>query len=161
MKKLGVAALAAVGLSGCAIHQNVTPVQVRMEDRVICVIDNPVVRKGFSDGYKRALASKGYEVRTLPTVALITDCAVTSTYNATWRWDLALYMAYAEIRVFSAGKQIGEAKYDATHGSGSMGKFIDADKKVVELVDQLFPGGAGAPVAPTAATAATAASAPQ
>lgn len=156
MKKLGVAAVAALALSGCAIHQNVTPVQVRVEDRQICVIDNPSVRKGFSDGYKRALESKGYVVRTLPQVAAITDCAVTSTYNATWRWDLALYMAYAEIRVFSAGKQVGEAKYDATHGSGSMNKFIDADKKVVELVNSLFPGGAATAAAPTAAAAASA-----
>ena len=42
------------------------------------------------------------------------------------------------------GKPVGEAKYDSTRGGGNMGKFIDADKKITELVNQLFPGGAGA-----------------
>jgi hypothetical protein len=33
--------------------------------------------------------------------------------------------------------------HDATHGGGNPNKFIDADKKIAELINQLFPGGAG------------------
>lgn len=92
-----------VGLTGCAIHQTVRPVE-GIADHQICVIENPPVKAGFIEAYKRSLTNKGYEVRQLPASAPITACTITSTYSANWRWDLALYMAYAEIRVFSAGK---------------------------------------------------------
>lgn len=52
-------------------------------------------------------------------------------------------MAYAEIKVYQGGKTIGEAKYDSQRGGANMGKFIDADKKINELVNQLFPGSDG------------------
>jgi hypothetical protein len=129
-------------LSGCAIHQTVKPVD-RFNDKEICVIENPSVKAGFIDAYKRALSNKGYLVRQLPSSASIVECNITTTYNATWRWDLALYMAYAEIKVYNNGKPIGEAKYDSQRGGANMGKFIDADKKINELANQLFPGGAG------------------
>ncbi len=92
-----------------------------------------------------ALGAKGYQVRQLPASASLVQCPITSTstYTANWRWDLATYMALAEIKVYNQGKPVGEAKYDAMHGGGNMGKFIDADKKINELVNQLFPGGAG------------------
>lgn len=134
-------AMLAIGLAGCAIQQTVRPVEV-VADRQICVIDNPAVRASFAEAYKRSLTGKGYEVRQVPASTPITGCATTSTYSANWRWDLALYMAYAEIRVFSDGKQVGEAKYDSMGGGANMNKFIDADRKIQELVDQLFPGGA-------------------
>jgi len=138
---LGGAVLCAA-FAGCAIHQTVKPVD-KFDDRQMCVIDNPSVKASFAEAYKRSLAAKGYAVRQLPATAAITDCTVTSTYSASWRWDLALYMAYAEIRVFANGKQAGEAIYDSKSGGANLGKFIDADKKITELVNQLFPGGAG------------------
>ena len=134
-------AMLAIGLAGCAIHQTVRPVEA-IADRQICVIENPAVRAGFVEAYKRSLTGKGYEVRQLPANSPITGCGITSTYSANWRWDLAMYMAYAEIRVFSDGKQVGDAKYDSMGGGANMNKFIDADRKIQELVDQLFPGGA-------------------
>jgi hypothetical protein len=145
MKKvLRLAGLLPVALlvTGCAIHQRVSPTAT-FEGREICVIENPAVRAGFVESYKRSLSAKGYAVRQLPASAAIVDCPVTSTYSAQWRWDLALYMAYAEIKVFSNGRPAGAATYDALRGGGNMNKFIDADRKVNELVNQLFPGGAG------------------
>ncbi|WP_373989327.1 hypothetical protein [Duganella sp. BuS-21] len=52
-------------------------------------------------------------------------------------------MTYAEIKVYNGGKPIGQAIYDANRAGLNTGKFINADKKIQELVDQLFPGGAG------------------
>lgn len=132
----------AITLGGCAIHQNVRPVE-HFSDKEICIIENTSVRPSFAEAYKRALTNKGYLVRSLPASASIVECNITTTYTATWRWDLALYMAFAEIRVYSNGKPIGEAKYDSQRGGANMGKFIDADKKINELTNQLFPGGAG------------------
>ncbi len=130
---------ALAGLTGCAIRQTVQPVG-KLDEREVCLIANPSVKAGFFEAYRKSLVSKGYQVRQLPENASVVECAITSTYNAHWRWDLALYMAYAEIRVFSGGRQVGEAKYNSTRGGLNLGKFIDAEKKIHELVDQLFPG---------------------
>jgi hypothetical protein len=129
-------------LAGCAIHQNVHPLDA-VADSQVCIIDNPEVRPGVMATYRRVLSDKGYAVRELPRTAAITECKVTTTYRANWRWDLAMYMHYAEFRVFVDGKEKGTAIYDATRGGGNPNKFIDADKKIAELVNQLFPGGAG------------------
>ena len=142
-------------LEGCAIHQTVRPVDA-FADNQVCIINNPEVRPSVMASYRQVLANKGYTVRELPQDAAITECKVTSTYRANWRWDLAMYMHYAEFRVFVDGKEKGVAIYDATHGGGNMSKFIDADKKIAELINQLFPGGAGTHAAGTTADAATA-----
>jgi hypothetical protein len=135
-------------LSGCAIRQTVVPVSEAPTDRQVCIIENSAVRPGFIAAYKRTLTEKGYLARQLPADASIIECQTTSTYNAAWRWDLALYMAYAEIKVYNKGKPIGSALYDSRRSGGNMGKFIDADQKIAELVQQLFPGGAGLPGIP-------------
>ena len=140
---LSLACLPLALLAGCAIHQNVRPLEA-VGDSQVCIINNPAVRPAVMAAYKRVLGDKGYTVRELPESAAITECRVTSTYQANWRWDLAMYMHYAEFRVFVDGKEKGVATYDATHGGANMGKFIDADKKIAELINQLFPGGAGA-----------------
>lgn len=142
LKRTIVPFLALAALPGCAIHQSVKPVE-RFSDKQVCVIENLSVKAGFIEAYKRALTEKGYVVKQLPSSASIIECNITSTYSANWRWDLALYMAFAEIKVYNNGKPVGEAKYDSQRGGGNMGKFIDADKKIRELVNQLFPGGAG------------------
>ena len=129
-------------LGGCAIHQSVRALDA-MSDSQVCIINNPQVRPSVMAAYRQALTKKGYTVRELPESAAVTDCKVTSTYRANWHWDLAMYMNYAEFRVFVDGKEKDVATYDATHGNGNMNKFIDADKKIAELINQLFPGGAG------------------
>lgn len=140
-KQLGII-VCTLTLCGCAIHQNVKPV-AQLEDKEVCIIESPSVKTGVLEAYKRTLLAKGYQVKQLPPSASVVDCGITSTYTASWRWDLALYMAYAEIKVYQGGKAIGEAKYDSQRGGANMGKFIDADKKINELVNQLFPGSDG------------------
>ncbi len=134
---------AALILAGCAIHQRVDPVP-RMDSREICIINNPDVREGFLETYQRALAAKRFQTKMLDKSATPRDCPFTSTYTANWRWDLALYMAFADITVYANGKKIGHALYDSLGGSGNLGKFINAENKIKELVDQLFPNPAPA-----------------
>ena len=131
-----------LALSGCAIHQNVQPVE-QLASKEICIVQNPAVRATFLGVYERTLQQKGYAVRILPLNASLIECPITSTYTANWRWDMALYMSYAELKVYNNAKPAGQAIYDATRGGGNMGKFISAEKKIQELTNQLFPGGAG------------------
>lgn len=144
--KLAVLALILFTLNGCAIRQTVKAVD-SFESKQVCIVENTAVRSGFLDAYKRTLTEKGYEAKQLPASASLIECPITSTYTANWRWDMALYMVYADIIVYNNAKPTGKATYDATRGGGNMNKFIDADKKIVELVNQLFPGGAGAKLA--------------
>jgi hypothetical protein len=127
-------------LTGCAIKQTVKPVE-RFEGKQVCIVENHAVKQqGFLETYRRVLTEKGYIVRQLPPGSSTSACPVTSTYTANWRWDLALYMAFADIRVYTNGQQSGEAIYDALRGGANMGKFVKGEAKITELVDQLFPG---------------------
>jgi hypothetical protein len=126
-----------VGLTGCAITQKVTPISV-IPNGEICIVENTKVRPGFLREYEAALQDKGYETRTFADSAAAWDCSFTSTYIARWRWDLALYMAYAEIKLFHRGRPVGEAVYDSLSGGGRLDKFIDAEPKIRELVNELF-----------------------
>lgn len=130
----------ALFVSGCAITQVVRPVASASSDE-ICLISNPAVREGFVETLTTALTAKGYKVRALPANTSIDACPLTATYTANWTWDLALYMSLADIRVYAGGKPAGEAVYDSRTGGANMSKFIKADEKIRELVNQLFPGG--------------------
>src|SRR6267378_3722234 len=139
--KSAVWLLLALLLAACSIKQDVKPVTLAsLSTREICIRENKAVREGFLETYRQALESKGFTVRVLDPDAGIGACPLLTTYTANWRWDLALYMAYAEMTVFRGGTEIGKATYDALMGGGRMDKFIKADEKVRELVNQLFPG---------------------
>jgi hypothetical protein len=132
--------LLAVLLVGCSIKQNVKRVTAaQLTSKDICVRENAAVRAGFLEAYRRALQDKGFTVRVLEPSAGITACPLLSTYTANWRWDFTMYMAYAEMTVYRGGDEIGKAVYDTISGGLNMNKFINADEKVYELVEQLFP----------------------
>ena len=52
-----------------------------------------------------------------------------------------MYMKYGEIKVYRSPALIGLAVYDATWGGGRPDKFINAENKIRELVDELFSTG--------------------
>lgn len=138
LARTATTAIAAALLSGCAIHQKITPVE-KFDSNEVCIIENTAVKETFLDAYRNALTAKNYVVKKLPAASSFNDCAITSTYTANWRWDLALYMAYAEIKVYNNAKPSGQATYDSLRGGANMGKFIDAEAKITELVNALFP----------------------
>lgn len=127
----------AASLSGCVINQAVNPVP-SLSSKAICIVENPAVRPGFLQEYRSVLEEKGYSVKIMPRSATITECPTTSTYVARWHWDMALYMEYAEIRVYNEGTLAGKAVYDARRGGGRPDKFINGDSKVRELVSALY-----------------------
>lgn len=147
--------LALLALSGCSIKQTVTPAELSAElTPEICTVPAIGLRAGFGIAYQQALRDKGFRTRQLAPGSDPARCPLSTTYTGTWRWDLLLYMSYADIRVYQNGRQVGQAEYDARWGSGRPDKFIDAESKIKELTQQLFPtGAAGLGVTPPAAAA--------
>ncbi|WP_439133820.1 Sbal_3080 family lipoprotein [Pseudomaricurvus sp.] len=124
-------------LSACTITQNVEPAQLANQHQ-LCIIENPKVREGFLAEYRAALTDKGIAHQVVSANSVPDSCEWTSTYTASWSWDMALYMSYADIKVYHRGVLDGEAVYDSRRGGGNMGKFIDAEEKVRELVNELI-----------------------
>mgnify|MGYP003659419393 CR=1 FL=1 len=92
----------------------------------------------FLKEFKSTLSARGIQHRVVSERNVPESCEWTATYVAKWTWDLALYMSYAEIKIFHNGNLDGEAIYDSTRGGGNMGKFIDAEPKIQELVNELM-----------------------
>ena len=105
----------------------------------ICVVEDKSVREGFLPAMRAALEARGMQVTVVASIAEAHTCPLYATYVANWRWDLAMYLAYAKITVFKDTTELGSATYDALLGGGRPDKFIDADTKIRELVNQLFP----------------------
>lgn len=124
-------------VQGCTITQVVEPVEMSKGNE-ICIIESSAVRPSFLEELKNVLSRKGIQYRVVHENTSINDCEWSVTYVGRWSWDLALYMSYAEIKVFHNGVLDGKAVYDSTSGGATMGKFIDADEKIQELVEELI-----------------------
>jgi hypothetical protein len=129
----------AVLMTGCAITQNVTPVSSRTSNTELCVVTNSeVVQDGFHPVFVQVLTRKGFSVKSLPDKSSPSSCPLTATYEAIYRWDIAIYLARVDLRVYNDGREVGQANYDSLSGSANMNKFIRTEPKLTELVDQLF-----------------------
>ncbi|MFV7772362.1 MULTISPECIES: Sbal_3080 family lipoprotein [Shewanella] len=137
MKKIFLVFTVLMMTTACSIKQRVDPVQVGRSDEV-CIQKNPDVRQGFLAEVEKVLTEKQIKYRVLEQLDAAQQCEWTATYTANWAWDLALYMVYAEIKVFHQGRLDGEAIYDARRGGANMNKFIDAEPKIRELIEELI-----------------------
>lgn len=133
---LTVLALTA-SLCACSITQKVEPTDLPQQS-TLCIVYNSDVREGFLNEFASVLESKGVDYDLVKRGNIPTRCEWTATYTASWSWDMALYMSYAEIKIFKDGRLDGEAIYDSTRGGANMSKFIDAEPKIRELVNQLM-----------------------
>ena len=131
--------LIALIFTGCSIKQEIKPLKSELLKKEICIIKNDKVRDSFLASYKNALENKNYKVTVVLDKSLAKECYLTSTYTANWRWDLALYLAFTKLSVYENDTLIAEAVYDALNGGGNMNKFINADEKIQELVNELYP----------------------
>ena len=133
-------AASVVALSGCAITQEVTPSGLDQRAQELCLVRNSeVVQDGFHDVYQRVLEKKGFKVRWLPDKSPVTSCPLVGTYEVIYRWDLAIYLARADLRIYADGQEAGRAVYDSLSGGANLSKFIQTEPKLTELIDQLFP----------------------
>ena len=106
-----------------------------MSEKVLLVDDE----MDFLEAMSERMTARGMEVTVVTSITEAHTCPLYATYVANWRWDLARYLAYAKITVFKGSTELGSATYDALLGGGRPDKFIDAEAKIRELVNQLFP----------------------
>ncbi len=125
--------------SGCTIKQEIKPVKNMDNNKTLCIIENPPVREGFLDTMQENLLSKGYNIKIIQNNQTKYDCPIEITYIGKWSWDLAIYLAYANIKVYKNNNLIGEANYDSTKASMTFSKFVNGNDKINELLDLLFP----------------------
>ena len=137
MNKSSILVVTVLFLSGCTISQHVEQADISSNAEV-CIIKNDAVREGFLPELEKVLHEKGIKYVVTDSQYANQNCEWTATYTARWSWDLAIYMSYAEIKVFKNGVLDGKAVYDSTRGGMNMGKFIDAEPKIRELVEQLM-----------------------
>ena len=137
MKSTMIAVGAALVVAGCTISQSVTPVAGERPAEVCVARNDAVQMEGFHAELVRQIETRGIAVRsydgTMPE-----GCRHHVQYTANWRWDMAMYLSYAQIAVFDRGQPVGNATYDATQGGGNMGKFGATAEKIEPLVAELF-----------------------
>ena len=124
-------------LEGCAITQTIRPVAAgRISE--ICIQENPsVLMKAFPRELRSQIERKGIRTSTY-TGDKPLACRHHLEYTANWRWDWAMYLAYADLRVYEDGLLVGQATYDALGGGANYGKFGSTSAKLKPLVDELF-----------------------
>ncbi|SEF60632.1 Sbal_3080 family lipoprotein [Marinobacterium lutimaris] len=125
-----------LALAGCSIQQNVEQTDIPKAQE-LCVVENPDVRQGFIKALRGALNDKGIKHKVIRE-SESDSCQWLARYSAHWAWDLALYMRQAEITIYNGNSVVGKAEYDATWGGANLGKFIDAEEKIRELVEELI-----------------------
>ena len=113
-------------LAGCSISTTVKPVANEKISQ-LCIMENQgVLMDGFLPELKTQVESYGIKAPSYAQ-ALPADCVYHMEYSANWQWDLAMYLSYAELKVYKGNGMIGEAVYDARSGGANMDKFGTTD----------------------------------
>jgi hypothetical protein len=138
MSRSRVLALAAIAvLAGCAITQTVKPVRTAGITS-LCIKKNPQVQMdGFVQELRAQIEKKGIRTTMFEGDRPAT-CRHHVEYTANWRWDLAMYLVFAQISVHDDGLLIGQATYDAHGGGGRPDKFGPTAEKLRALLDALL-----------------------
>ena len=101
----------------------------------LCIINNPfVLMDGFLPELKKQIHSHGIKTQTW-TAYNPDGCRYWLDYTANWRWDLIIYMIYADLKLYDQQTLIGEATFDNTSG---LRQYGPADKKLKALTGPLF-----------------------
>jgi hypothetical protein len=135
-KLIFITSICILTLSGCSISTTVKPIETQISN--LCIKQNPKV---FMDGFLPELKTQieQHNIRTIIVDEFSkAECTNKLEYTASWAWDLAMYLTYAELNVYENTTLIGQATYDARWGGGRLDKFGSTANKLKTLVDPLF-----------------------
>ncbi|MEO2280681.1 Sbal_3080 family lipoprotein [Pseudoalteromonas pernae] len=150
-KKILLTAIAAAMLTGCAAKQEVSRYESNTAPKTVCIAKHDSVKEGFLDAMQEGFRNHDINTRVIDATYEVKhhsfqpkvnadqaqECNAIAFYTANWRWDLALYMAYANIWVTDPEQKDTLAQASYVTGGG-LDKFIDAREKVLELIEQMF-----------------------
>ena len=142
-------------LGGCvSATQQITRVEGK-KPKEVCIVRHDAVRVETLQAIQEGLQKNGIATRPVSgtyelkqntwnpkwNAGEIRGCDAIGFYVANWRWDLANYMAFANIWMTTpdGSRKLGQATYDAMRVAGTS-KFINAREKLLELVDQMVAG---------------------
>lgn len=142
--------LASAYLVGCAAQQDITQF-TEDKPKLVCVAKHEAVKEDFLKALNEGFKNNNTETKVVRGVyelkhgaynpriynEEVVNCDAIAFYVANWHWDLATYMRFANIWITDASmnKKIAQATYTTGNGPD---KFINARKKVLEMVDQMF-----------------------
>ncbi len=138
MMRFLLAAILVSLVSACSIKTAVNPVSIPNLS-FVCIVENDAV---MMDGFLPTLQSLTEERGIKTKVISGTNpegCKHVMEYTANWRWDMAMYLFFAEVKVVGPAGLIGTATYDARNGGANMGKFGSTRSKIEPLIRKLFP----------------------
>jgi hypothetical protein len=119
-------------LSACSISTTVKPISKQIAE--VCIEkNNDVLMDDFLPTIEHTLDEINVKHQ------LKSDgCEDVLKYKANWRWDLAMYLYYADFGIYEGQKRVAHAEYDATMGGGRPDKFGNTEDKIKPIIKQLF-----------------------
>jgi hypothetical protein len=130
--------LPAVALCACTSIQ-VSPVNAGLKLEHVCIKENPRVKiDDFVDVLEDGFDRHGVTTELFSGKEAPVNCAYILTYTATRKWDLAPFLAYAQLYIKDKeGNMIASARYEH-HGGLDFGKWAGTREKMDPVIDQLF-----------------------
>ena len=122
--------------SGCSINQRIEPVPKKIS--TLCVEKNDdIFMSDYLGTLEKELASLKVDSKTVaPSES--SKCNDVLRYKANWKWDMAMYLQYANFSVFEGENRIGYGEYNAAGGGLNMNKFGDTEDKIKPILAELF-----------------------
>ena len=129
-----LAVLTLLSATACTITRHIEPVPARTI-AAVCIVENEkVFGKDFLAAVREGFERRGIATREDPKEVLPADCAYRLEYEARWKWDIALYLAYADLRLYEGQLQVGRATYNARDADYRLDKFGSGSGKVTKLM---------------------------
>ncbi|RFF29953.1 Sbal_3080 family lipoprotein [Wenzhouxiangella sediminis] len=138
MKKTAIIVVAVTFLAGCAISENVVPVDSdKTIEKVYVRYSDDVHMEGLNDELVSQFRSLGFDAELYR--GDTPDAAQhTFIFTANWAWDLAMYLTYFHGTLYEEGRMLGEAEYDARSGGSNFGKFGPTASKIKPLLTEMM-----------------------
>jgi len=137
-------------LSGCAATQDISEFD-KAPPKTVCIAKHEAVKEGVLDALEEGFYAHGTDTRVVRAVYEkkhsiwyprifpneLVGCDAVVFYVANWTWDITMYMYFANIWVTdtSMTEKIAQATYQT---GGGPDKWINARKKILELVDEMY-----------------------
>jgi hypothetical protein len=138
MRARGLVAVAlSVVFAGCSIRTQVDPLAPGTVTAVCIQKNDAVWGKDFLAVLQEQFVRHGIAATTF-SGDVPADCRHVVWYTANWSWDIASYMIFCDIKVMDGDRTIARATYDASAGTGNLGKFASTTGKIEHLMNAML-----------------------